>query len=56
MVSAASEIGVVVEGVSANVGVVTIRKELLNFPVVGALADGEFEIFLSNGVPELGTS
>jgi hypothetical protein len=53
VVGAGRVVGVVVHGVSANVRVVTVRKEFLHFPVVGALADGEFKIFLGDGVPEL---
>lgn len=53
MVGAGGKVGVVVEGVAADVGVVAVREELLDFPVVGSLADGEFEIFLSDCVPEL---
>lgn len=53
VVSASGEIRVVVEGVSADVRVVTVRKKFLNFPVVGALAYRELEILLGNGVPEL---
>lgn len=58
VVGAGGEVGVVVEGVSAHVDVrvVAVGKEFLHFPVVGALADGEFEIFLGNGIPELYTS
>lgn len=51
-VTAGGEVGVVVESVAANVGVV-VQERVLDFPVVGALADGEFEVFLGDGVPEL---
>ena len=53
VIGAASEVGVVVEGVSADIGVVAVGEKFLHFPVVGPLADGEFEIFLSDGIPEL---
>jgi hypothetical protein len=53
VVSAGGVIRVVVQGVSADIRVVTVRKEFLHFPVVGPLTDGEFEIFLGDGVPEL---
>jgi len=53
VVGAGGVIGVIVEGVSADVRVVAVGKEFLHFPVVGALADGEFEIFLGDEVPEL---
>ena len=53
MVGAGGVVGVVVHGVSADVRVVAVGEKFLHFPVVGALADGEFEIFLSDGVPEL---
>jgi hypothetical protein len=56
VVGAGGEVGVVIESVSANVGVVPVRQELLHFPVVRALADGKFEIFLGDGIPELSTS
>jgi hypothetical protein len=46
-------VGVVVQGIAADIGVVAIWKEFLHFPVVGALADREFKIFLGDGVPEL---
>ena len=52
-VVAGGVVGVVVESVSSDVGIVAVRKEFLHFPVVGALADGELKIFLGNGVPEL---
>lgn len=54
VVGAGSVVGVVVQSVSADIRVVAVRKELLDFPVIGALADGEFKIFLGDGVPELG--
>jgi hypothetical protein len=53
VVSAGSVVGVIVEGVPANLRVVTVGKEFLHFPVVGSLANGELEIFLSNSIPEL---
>jgi hypothetical protein len=53
VVGAGVVVGVVVERVSADVGVVAVGKKFLHFPVVGALADGEFKIFLGDGVPEL---
>lgn len=55
VVGAGGEVGVVVESVSAHVDVrvVAVGKKFLHFPVVWALADGEFEIFLSDGIPEL---
>jgi hypothetical protein len=56
VVGAGGEIGVVVESAAADVGVVAVRKEFLDFPVVGALADGELKIFLSDSIPELYTS
>jgi hypothetical protein len=56
VVSAGGEIRVVVESAAADVGVVAVRKEFLDFPVVGALADGELKIFLSDSIPELYTS
>jgi hypothetical protein len=56
VVGAGGEIGVVVESAAADVGVIAVREEFLDFPVVGALADGEFEIFLGDGIPELCTS
>ena len=53
VVVCAGVVGVVVHGVSSDVGIVAVRKEFLHFPVVGALADGELKVFLGNGVPEL---
>lgn len=53
VVGAGGEVGVVVEGVAAYVGIVAVREELLDFPVVGALTDGEFEVFLGDSIPEL---
>ena len=53
VVGAGGVVGVVVESSAANIGVVAVRKEFLHFPVVGTLTDGELEIFLSDGVPEL---
>ena len=55
VVSAGGEVGVVVKGVASHVdvGVVVGQKVVLDFPVVRPLADGEFEIFLSDGIPEL---
>jgi hypothetical protein len=53
VIGAGGVVGVVVEGVSADIRVIAVREKFLHFPVVWALADGEFEIFLSNGVPEL---
>ena len=56
MISAAGEIGVVVESVSADVRVVGVKEGVLDLPVGRTLSDGEFEIFLSDGVPELCTN
>lgn len=56
VVVAIGEVGVVVKGAAANIRVVTVGQKLLDFPVVGSLADGEFEIFLSDRVPELRAS
>ena len=53
VVGASGKVGIVVEGVAADVGVIAVREELLDFPVVRALADGEFEVFLGDSVPEL---
>lgn len=52
MVSAGGKVGVVVESVASHVGVI-VHEGILDFPVVGALADGEFEVFLGDRVPEL---
>jgi hypothetical protein len=53
VVGAGGKVGVVVESVTVGVGVVAVRQEFLDFPVVGTLADGEFKIFLSDSIPEL---
>jgi hypothetical protein len=55
VVSAGGKVGVVVKGVASHVdiGVVVGQKVVLHFPVVGPLADGEFEILLCDGIPEL---
>ena len=53
VVGAGGVVGVVVHGVSANIGVVAVWEKFLDFPVVGALADRKFEILLGDGVPEL---
>jgi hypothetical protein len=53
VVGAGGKVGVVVESVTVGVGVVAVRQEFLDFPVVGALADGELKIFLSDSIPEL---
>jgi hypothetical protein len=56
VVGAGGKVGIVVESVTVGVGVVAVREEFLDFPVVGALADGELEILLSDSIPELYTS
>lgn len=53
VVAAGGEVGVVVEGVAANIGVVAVGEKILDLPVVWPLADGKFEVFLGDGVPEL---
>jgi hypothetical protein len=55
VVGAGGEVGVVVESAAADFGVVAVREEFLDFPVVGALTDGEFKVFLGDGIPELCT-
>ena len=58
VVSAGGEVGVVVKGVSSHVDVRVVVGEVvvLHFPVVGPLADGELEVLLCDGIPELWTS
>jgi hypothetical protein len=53
VVGAGGKVGVVVESVTVGLGVVAVRQEFLDFPVVGTLADGELKIFLSDSIPEL---
>jgi hypothetical protein len=53
VIGAGGVVGVVVHGVLADIRVVAVREEFLHFPVVRALADREFKIFLGDGVPEL---